>query len=238
MYGLVPKSEWNVIAKPKADKLCTRKCSRQLVLFKLRGEVEVRQVRVAFAVEQYVLQLDVSVNDALRVKVLQRYGDLADVELRHRLRELSELVQVVSQVAPGVEITDHVNMCLILNGQNTLQTSFCDATNIPRLEIHLECKPKVDDERMTEFFKNFQLLDDVSGRRLNDELPLGHVFQCVIFLHASVVDNTDLKVALNFPNGLFPYPSERPFADCANVGKVGELSARWTCTSGTSSAHK
>ncbi len=70
-----------------------------LLRAELAAQPEVGEHDVPLAVQQDVLQLDVAVDDAVLVQVLQREDDLPDVDAHLVLRELLALVQVREQLA-------------------------------------------------------------------------------------------------------------------------------------------
>ena len=57
-------------------------------------------------VEQYVVELDVSVHDVLVVDVVQRFDDLLEKVLRNVFFESASLADVVEQVAAASEFHD------------------------------------------------------------------------------------------------------------------------------------
>jgi hypothetical protein len=70
-----------------------------LVRLKLSAEAKVREHNVTFAVEKNVLELDVAVDDAVLVEVLEGEDNLADVDANLVLGELFALVEVREQLA-------------------------------------------------------------------------------------------------------------------------------------------
>lgn len=75
----------------------------------LLREAEVGDLEVAVLVEQQVLRLQVAVDDALRVQVLEGRGDLRAVEVAGRRAEPARVPQVREQLAAAHVLEEHVD---------------------------------------------------------------------------------------------------------------------------------
>lgn len=82
----------------------------------LLGEAEVGDLEVAVAVEQQVLGLQVTVDDVVRVQVVERERDFGRVELCDRIGKALALAQQAKQLAALDKVHDHVQILRVLKG--------------------------------------------------------------------------------------------------------------------------
>lgn len=82
----------------------------------LLGEAKIGDLEVAVAVEQQVLGLQVTVDDVVRVQVVQGQGDLGGVELGDGVGEALGLAQQTKQLAALDKVHDHVQVLAVLEG--------------------------------------------------------------------------------------------------------------------------
>lgn len=78
------------------------------------AQAEVRNAKIAVAINQDVLWLQVSIHNAFLVHVLQGEHDLSGVEPGARLVKLTRLVHVMEELAAVDELHDHVEIVRVL----------------------------------------------------------------------------------------------------------------------------
>mmetsp|Transcript_30376 Transcript_30376/g.97927 ORF Transcript_30376/g.97927 Transcript_30376/m.97927 type:complete len:250 (+) Transcript_30376:554-1303(+) len=83
----------------------------------LLGEAKVGESDVAAGVEEDVLRLEVPVDDAEGVDVLEGEGELRGVEPRASFAELADLLEMAEEFAPGAVVEDEVELLPRLEGR-------------------------------------------------------------------------------------------------------------------------
>ncbi len=89
----------------------------------LLAEAEVGELDMALSVEQDVLGLEVAIDDALPVEMLQRQRDLGDVEAGRVLQEDALALEVHEQLATTEVLQDEVELTFSLKNRNGLKNS-------------------------------------------------------------------------------------------------------------------
>ncbi len=82
----------------------------------LLAQAEVSEFDMANRVEKNVLRLQISVNDAFRVQVLQREQDLGQVEAGHVLHEDALALQLHEQLTATQVLEDQIQFAVGLKG--------------------------------------------------------------------------------------------------------------------------
>ena len=80
------------------------------------GQSEVCELQIALLIKQDILWLQVSVDDAVRVQVLQSQDDLSCIEARSILRKANLIAQMEEELAAIEEIRDEVQTLARLEG--------------------------------------------------------------------------------------------------------------------------
>ena len=131
---------------------------QQLVDLDLLADAEVAYLDVAVAVQQDVVELDVTVRDAILVQVGDALHDLPEDELGVLLTELTALAHVVQEVSAGAELhDDHV----VLVSLERLQD-----LDVVRVAQRLEYSDLVHDLLLLALFLHEVHVDRLDGAQL------------------------------------------------------------------------
>lgn len=85
-----------------------------LLVDQLLGEAEVRELDVTLPVQQYILRLEVPVDNLLGVQVLNGADDLRGVEEPRAAGEAAPVAQVAEELAAWHELHQHVEEALVV----------------------------------------------------------------------------------------------------------------------------
>ncbi len=70
--------------------------------FQHAGEAEIGQIGVTLFIQQDVIRLDITVNDALAVRIIERGRDLFEDALKLEIRQRAALEQIAERAAPHI----------------------------------------------------------------------------------------------------------------------------------------